>query len=206
MVRRRTSSGGPSYKACTRCAAWQEANVGRAEERLRVHVAMSQPPDVRLCWGLTVVAGYHRLEDRRNNVTVGCFLAKCRNNDLTPGFTSFMFCFSWGQLLCLCYTVTSILVVSSSALDCIRKILVCETTCYVSSGTCTISSCQGLILNFAGTAHSQNFCVHIARKYNRKHKHNYNKWCGSYCLRFFMFHKQKLRFKAISLMKSAIAL
>jgi len=65
MVRRRTSSGGPSYTACTRCAAWQEANDGRAKERLRVHVAMSQPSDVRLCWGLIVVAGYHRLEDRR---------------------------------------------------------------------------------------------------------------------------------------------
>jgi len=31
---------------------------------------------------------------------------------------------------------------------------------------CSDRHAQGLILGFAGTAHSPNFCVHIVRKYN----------------------------------------
>jgi len=55
----------------------------------------------------------------------------------------------------------------------------------------TVLHYQGLILSFAGTAHSLNVYVHIVRKYNRKHKHNRNKWCGSYFLRFLFSTSKK---------------
>jgi len=65
MVRRCTSSDVPSYTACTRHAVWLAANGGRVAEKSRDRVAMSRQPEVWLCWGLTVVAGCHRLEDQQ---------------------------------------------------------------------------------------------------------------------------------------------
>ena len=41
------------------------ANDDRAAERMHDYVAMSRPPNVQLCWALTVVAGCRRLEDQR---------------------------------------------------------------------------------------------------------------------------------------------
>jgi len=54
----------------------------------------------------------------------------------------------------------------------------------ISTRPTELTPCQGLILSYAGTAYSPNFCVHTTRKYNRKHEHNRNKWCGSYYLTF----------------------
>ena len=42
MERRRTSTGGPSCTVCTRRAALQAANDGRAAERMPDHVATSR--------------------------------------------------------------------------------------------------------------------------------------------------------------------
>ena len=58
-------SGGPTYTAGTQCTAWQAAIDSQAAKRLHDLVVISQQPCIRLCWGLTVVTGCHRLEDQR---------------------------------------------------------------------------------------------------------------------------------------------